>query len=235
MQGLTCTTSRGTNNRFSRGIGVTRQLCLSPIPDFWSRRPEVGSRRSELRSHSELGSPGFTTSKPQLLDDGCLRVSFARQTILRRSVRANRNMIKAGIRSNSPAARFYIAPKFTRLAMMSRSALVAALDWRRLLVGDLPVVPIGRSRLSLVTSGKSLALLRASPARHEGRFAIVTNVGPRDAMDACRAHDERMIRRTAKSWRPDISTLVSTLGKLSLLRGMVARKPDHQGDHEGNR
>jgi hypothetical protein len=29
----------------------------------------------------------------------------------------------------------------------------------------------------LVTSGKSLALLRASPARHEGRFAIVTNVG----------------------------------------------------------
>jgi hypothetical protein len=29
----------------------------------------------------------------------------------------------------------------------------------------------------LVTSGKSEAFFRASPARHEGRFAIVTNVG----------------------------------------------------------
>jgi hypothetical protein len=54
-------------------------------------------------------------------------------------------------------------------------------------------------------------------------------------MDACGANDERACRRTAKSWRPDISTLVSTLKKLTLLLGMVARKPDHQGDHEGNR
>jgi hypothetical protein len=39
--------------------------------------------------------------------------------------------------------------------------------------------------------------------------------------------------RTAKSWRPDISTLVSSRRKHLLT--MVARKPDHQGDHEGNR
>jgi hypothetical protein len=32
----------------------------------------------------------------------------------------------------------------------------------------------------------------------------------RDAVDVCRASDECAIERTAKSWRPDISTLVST-------------------------
>jgi hypothetical protein len=43
----------------------------------------------------------------------------------------------------------------------------------------------------LVTTGKSLALLRESSARHEGRFAIVTKRGAEDAVDACRAKDER--------------------------------------------
>jgi hypothetical protein len=41
------------------------------------------------------------------------------------------------------------------------------------------------------------------------------------------------VPRTAKSWRPDISTLISSWRISSL--AMVARKPDHQGDHEGNR
>ncbi|MDE2064994.1 MAG: hypothetical protein KGJ00_21535, partial [Bradyrhizobium sp.] len=45
--------------------------------------------------------------------------------------------------------------------------------------------------------------------------------------------DERCGLRTTKSWRPDISTLVSS--RRISPQAMVARKPDHQGDHEGNR
>jgi hypothetical protein len=69
---------------------------------------------------------------------------------------------------------------------------------------------------------------------HEGRFAIVTNVGRGERWTRRR---NRRLRssRTAKSWRPDISTLVSTRDNASHCAGMVARKPDHQGDHEGNR
>jgi hypothetical protein len=48
-----------------------------------------------------------------------------------------------------------------------------------------------------------------------------------------RAFDEWRVRRTAKSCGPDISTLMSSWW--SSLPAMVARKPDHQGDHEGNR
>ncbi|WP_298256503.1 hypothetical protein, partial [Bradyrhizobium sp.] len=49
------------------------------------------------------------------------------------------------------------------------------------------------------------------------------------------ATDECASSRTAKSWRPDISTLVSTRDNASHCAGMVARKPDHQGDHEVSR
>ena len=61
-----------------------------------------------------------------------------------------------------------------------------------------------------MTSGKSPASVRASCARQEGPFAIVTNVGAQDAMDACHAQDERMTKRTAKSCGPDVSTLTVT-------------------------
>jgi len=88
--------------------------------------------------------------------------------------------------------------------------------------------------VSLVTTGKSLAVLSASSAHQEGRFAIVTKRGAEDAVDAGSASDE-CAPRTAKSWRPDISTLVSTRDDAAHHAGMVARKPDHQGDHEGNR
>jgi hypothetical protein len=88
--------------------------------------------------------------------------------------------------------------------------------------------------VSLVTTGKSLAVVRASSARQEGRFAIVTKRGAEDAVDAA-ARKTGEPARTAKSWRPDISTLVSTGDNASRYAGMVARKPDHQGDHEGNR
>jgi hypothetical protein len=44
--------------------------------------------------------------------------------------------------------------------------------------------------LSLATSGKSRAFFRPSPARQEGRFAIVTKRGAEDAVDATSAQDE---------------------------------------------
>jgi hypothetical protein len=69
---------------------------------------------------------------------------------------------------------------------------------------------------------------------HEGRFAIVTNVGRKMRWTQWRARRARRLR-TAKSWRPDISTLVSTRANASHCAGMVARKPDHQGDHEISR
>ncbi|WP_300210409.1 hypothetical protein [Bradyrhizobium sp.] len=42
----------------------------------------------------------------------------------------------------------------------------------------------------LATTGKSRAHLRASSARQEGRFAIVTERWAEDAVDAARATDE---------------------------------------------
>jgi hypothetical protein len=44
----------------------------------------------------------------------------------------------------------------------------------------------------------------------EGRFAIVTNVGRGERWTPQFANDEAGMKRTAKSWRPDISTLVSS-------------------------
>jgi len=67
-------------------------------------------------------------------------------------------------------------------------------------------------------------------------LAIVTNVG-RDAVDALAAQDERRNKRTAKSCGPDASTLAFTLAKIAsaIEPTMVTTKPDHQGEHEGNR
>src|SRR3954447_8929424 len=43
----------------------------------------------------------------------------------------------------------------------------------------LPVVPICRTQFSLASSGKSASHFRPSRPGQEGRFAIVTSVGPR--------------------------------------------------------
>jgi len=64
----------------------------------------------------------------------------------------------------------------------------------------------------------------------EGRFAIVTNVGSGDAVDVCGALDECAARRTAKSCGLDASTLASS--RRDDPPAMVARKPDHQREHE---
>jgi hypothetical protein len=66
----------------------------------------------------------------------------------------------------------------------------------------------------------------------EGRIAIVTDAGL-DAMDAGGAADESAGLRTAKSCGPDAPTLASSLRIDPLM--MVANKPGHQGEHEGNR
>jgi hypothetical protein len=68
----------------------------------------------------------------------------------------------------------------------------------------------------------------------EGRFAIVTDVG--NGMRWTRLHleDERCSPRTAKSCGPDAPTLASSFA-VSFREAMVAKKPGHQGEHEGNR
>src|SRR5512135_2101423 len=63
--------------------------------------------------------------------------------------------------------------------------------------------------------------MRGVAHRHE-RWA-------RDAVDACRAKDERACRRTAKSCGPDAPTLATTGDDASHHAGMVARKPGSPG------
>jgi|HubBroStandDraft_2_1064218.scaffolds.fasta_scaffold281395_1 hypothetical protein len=48
-----------------------------------------------------------------------------------------------------------------------------------------------RKKISLSPSGKSALEARPFRATKEGRIAIVTTRGQRDAVDACRAKDER--------------------------------------------
>jgi hypothetical protein len=53
-------------------------------------------------------------------------------------------------------------------------------------------------------------------------------------MDAAAAQDVAVLKRTAKSCGPDAPTLASS--SVEFLRGaMVAKKPGHQGELEGNR
>jgi hypothetical protein len=79
-------------------------------------------------------------------------------------------------------------------------------------------------------------MLRASRLTQEGRFAVVTNVECGMRWTALLANDERERRRTAKSCGPDTPMLVSTRDDcFAIAAGMVARKPVHQGDHEGSR
>jgi hypothetical protein len=48
-----------------------------------------------------------------------------------------------------------------------------------------------RKKIPLSPSGKSVLEARPFRATKEGRFAIVTTRGQRNAVDACRAQDER--------------------------------------------
>jgi hypothetical protein len=71
------------------------------------------------------------------------------------------------------------------------------------------------------------ALIRRGVTRRHER-------GARDAMDADGAARRAVLSRTAKSWRPDTPTLVSSLREISRRRRWQ-QSPAHRGDHEGNR
>jgi hypothetical protein len=73
----------------------------------------------------------------------------------------------------------------------------------------------------------------AHPVPHEGRIAIVTDAGW-DAVDAAALLTNSASLRTAKSCGPDASTLAFKLVAATLL-ATVTTKPDHRGEHEGNR
>jgi hypothetical protein len=81
----------------------------------------------------------------------------------------------------------------------------------------LPVVPICRKATALILPPNHRHL-DAHPVPHEGRIAIVTDVGLRDAVDALALEDEQRLRRTAKSCGPDASTLASSLAEGSAWR-----------------
>jgi hypothetical protein len=89
-----------------------------------------------------------------------------------------------------------------------------------------------RKNILLSASGKSLLQLPPScPER--GALRNVNNAG-RDAVDAGSAGDEQRRPRTAKSCGPDASTPASSQ-RNSFPQATVTRKPDHRGEHEGNR
>src|SRR6202012_48969 len=79
-------------------------------------------------------------------------------------------------------------------------------------------------------------LLFARPVPdQEGRFAVVTNVGCGMRWTHGVAGRAALLR-TAKSCGLGASTLASTWRWcLRITPGMVARKPDHQREHEGSR
>src|ERR1700674_2673359 len=91
-----------------------------------------------------------------------------------------------------------------------------------------------RKNIPLRASGKSnLQLPPSDPT--EGRIAIVTDAGL-DAMDAAASAHLRgrmAPKRTVKSCGPDVSTPASSWRKYPPMT--VTRKPDHRGEHEGNR
>ena len=101
----------------------------------------------------------------------------------------------------------------------------------------LPLTPFSRTRgdfarranvsqaLALVTTGKSRAPFRASRARSEGRFAIVTKRWVRDAMDAPWCKDECARVRTTKPRGLSASTLARTRDNASRCAGTVTKSP----------
>jgi hypothetical protein len=97
------------------------------------------------------------------------------------------------------------------------------------------VIQLSLENIALAPTGKSVVLLRASRAHKRG-VSRSSRALVRDAMDAGGAARRAVSSRTAKLWRPDASTLASSWRQcLRIALTMVARKPDHQGDHKGNR
>jgi hypothetical protein len=77
--------------------------------------------------------------------------------------------------------------------------------------------------------------IAAHPVPPRGALRTSRTLG-RDAVDAGRALDESVASRTAKSCGPDAPTLASSWRQcLRIALTMVANKPGHQGEREGNR
>src|ERR1700743_3835759 len=105
--------------------------------------------------------------------------------------------------------------------------------------------PTGKSQKSVQPSGKKFSTLPVGqiistsprhPASIRGAFRDRHERWVRDAKAAAATPDERRGPRTAKSCGPDAPTLASTRRRcLRIAPGMVARKPGHQGEREGNR
>jgi len=109
------------------------------------------------------------------------------------------------------------------------------LDMTRHRSRDLPVVPIRRSPLPCAVGQITSTSLGRPALFQERRFAIVTDVGRGLRWTPLARQDEARGKRTAKSCGPGLSTLRSTRGNASHCAGMVTTRPDHQGEHEGNR
>src|ERR1700733_21173 len=92
-----------------------------------------------------------------------------------------------------------------------------------------------RQMISLAPSGKSPPLVSAGPRLLKRGASRSSRTLVRAAMDAKVSNDERHFSWTAKSCGPGLSTLRSTRGNASHCAGMVTTRPDHQGEHEGNR
>jgi hypothetical protein len=141
-------------------------------------------------------------------------------------------------RSRSPSslgpgfAKRYYAPHRIRDTRRNDSRCLTRLSPRQ---SDLPVVPTCRSSPTLRASPNQTHRPR-HPAPAGGAFRDRHGRWARDAVDAFGARDECTDKRTAKSCGPDASTLASS-GRRCFVSwpAMVTRKPDHQGEREGNR
>src|SRR6202022_3932312 len=115
----------------------------------------------------------------------------------------------------------------TRLSRVARKAKFPEPDQAH---ASCPVPPC--KNISLRAWPKST--LYPLPSRPtEGRIAIVTDAG-RDAVDAGGAEDEGAGSRAGKAGGPDASTPASSRRK-PFPPSTVTKKPDHRGEHEGNR
>ncbi len=74
-----------------------------------------------------------------------------------------------------------------------------------------------------------------TPAHTEGRFAIVTDVGLGMRWTRVALLTRALTLRTAKSCGPDASMVGVKLRGRKIREATVTRKPDHRGEHEGNR
>jgi hypothetical protein len=86
---------------------------------------------------------------------------------------------------------------------------------------DLPVALIRRRRFAC-DDGQITGTIRPVSRLRRGAYRDRHGRWARDAMDAGVAPRRSAVPRTVKSCGPDIPTLISTLEKLTLLRGMEA-------------